>query len=171
MTRQGIAILLFAILATPVGDARVLQLEVFLQQQDDGPLYITPTSIEANVGETLALTVYNVGGSNGSAHDLVLCAEAADEVERCAKPLGRTAAIPPSGVERMTVELTRGGDFQYFCELGCPRDSRIPEKGIAAGMLSVTGDMGEDPKNGTPLGVAALLVALAVAARRRGRPR
>lgn len=145
------ALLLVALAAlTPTALALDREIEVQLHELGEGTLHLLPPEINAETGDRLLLNVVNQGAGE---HDLLVCGEPAKPQPTCGNVLAQTARIPAGASERLTVELTEPGTFDYYSSL-------FGEK--AAGMRGTLHVTGEPTKKGMPSG--GVLLALAASA-------
>lgn len=160
MSAKILIIMSILVLAVvPTAAARTLRLEVFLHEYAGG-LQVLPGSIEANVGETIEASVYNLGESP---HNLVFCGDPTGPMEKCNTEWGSTPNIEPNGTAKLSVILSKGGSFDYYCSLP-------GHKGLGmTSVLHVSGDSADLKKDspGAPAWALLGLVLVALLIRRR----
>lgn len=147
-----VAVVVLAV--TPSAAALNRQLEVFLHEVEGG-LHLLPENMEANVGDTLQVTVTNLGESP---HNLLFCGDPASTRESCKDRWAFTPNIAPNATATLSVPLRKGGTFDYWCAL--PGHKQLG----MTGTLTVTGDSSDLKQDSPGLAVLGSLAALGAVA-------
>lgn len=152
------AFILLAALLAPLASAAEVEHTIYLHEYSGG-LHILPETINANVGDTLKVTVVNQGQSP---HNLLFCSDGASPLEKCDKPWGVSRMIPAGESAPLVVELDKPGTFDYYCPIAGHKS------GGMTGTLVVQGEAAEKsvPGHGALAALLALVGAVLVLRRR-----
>jgi uncharacterized cupredoxin-like copper-binding protein len=152
--RTLVAFLTLAFLAAPTAGAVTREIEVVLHEYSGG-LHVIPETINANVGDTLVLTVVNQGASQ---HNLRVCADQPPKPSiDCGESWGQTRYdMQANETAPLQVEVKRSGTFEYYCYVPGHKGAGM------RGELHVASDAAEAKSiPGAPLaGILALLGTL-----------
>ncbi|HVM45718.1 MAG TPA: cupredoxin domain-containing protein [Candidatus Thermoplasmatota archaeon] len=158
--RNPIALLLAGLLApAALAQAPVNEHVVYLHEN---PLHILPEVINANVGDTLRITVHNPEAPGKTPHNFLVCGDGKKPQESCDDRWGFTGMIQPGESAVVTVDVKKAGVFEYYCYIAGHKG------GGMVGELVVAGDESRSVPGIAPL--AALAALGLVAIWRRGRP-
>ena len=135
-------------------------IEVQLHELESG-LHVAPDAMNAQVGETLNLTVTNQGQI---AHDLVVCGDGPTPPTDCKDIWGFIAPIGAGQGAKLVATAKKAGTFTYYCSL--PGHAA----GGMQGKLVVQGD-GSQEKPLPGFALVGTLMSLAVVALLVGRTR
>lgn len=163
MKPMRIAPLALLLLAPPAAAAGTYEHTVYLHEN---PLHALPETMNANVGDTLRLTIENPESGDPakpkSAHNLLVCADAPSPSEQCVIVWARSGMIPPGASAPLTFVADKAGTFQYWCYIAGHKG------GGMVGTLVV--EAPAEAQKGLPfLGPAGLALALALALGLAGR--
>lgn len=140
--------------ATCTKSGTVVSCNVQLHELASGGFHMVPERIDANVGDTLKLTVTNQGQSP---HNLVVCGDGKAPSSTCDDKWAFTNTLDAGATKEITVaSIPKGGSFYYYC--------MMPGHGPGgmSGELKVAGSAATKTSPGTA--VAGTLGALAACA-------
>lgn len=148
-----------AALLAPAAHAE--DIEVQLHELESGGFHVLPDAMNAQVGETMNLTVINQGQI---AHDLVVCGDGPTPPSDCKDIWGFITPIQAGQSAKLTAVPKKAGTFTYYCSL--PGHAA----GGMRGTLTVQGTSGaQKPSPGVAL--IGTLMSLAAVALLVGRKR
>lgn len=166
--RVALPMLALLALATPAA-ATTSEYQMYLH---DDPMHLVVNdaageyveTLRAQPGDELRFTVHNDGSAP---HRVVVCADAPDDTEDCARQIAFTALLQPGQSGPMSFVAGEEGTFDVYCNVPGHK-GKVGSVGSMRVQL-VVGD-GAQAKAGTPApAVGALLVALAAGALLRRR--
>ena len=157
LTRIAIPLLATLLLAPAASAARSLEMEIHLHELQAG-LHIIPEEINAAVGDTLKITVYNDYIDHmPSPHDVLFCGDGTNPSTECKNKWAFTGLIQGNQTAQLTVPVKKAGTFDYYCDIPGHKAAGM------SGLLRVQGDGSSTGRSTTP-GVALVGTLIALAA-------
>lgn len=145
-----VALLAMTLLVVPTAGAATREIEVLLHEYAGG-LHIIPEIINADVGDTLVLTIENQAPNQ---HNLRVCGDDPPKPSiDCGESWGQTRYdVKGNETAKLTVEVAKAGTFEYYCYVPGHKGAGM------VGELHVAGAAAE--KKGVPGAPLAGLVAM-----------